>query len=728
MRSYISSPHKDKQEVLQPEQGGTGFTTQEEAISLLGSIPHSEVGKPGGIVEFDPGTRFIPNHLLPTSVGVTGKICLEGNRNIPFKGSVICKITNFDSFTDYRVSAVGVEATLDKDTLLVSATKYFRSPKVYINSDVFEFVIDTPVETIDGRVLGRLSVTNNRPAVMRGRKTGGRVVLSCPETSIRQALKVGEATLYDFTAQNQYVKGSQLTPLSRATSIAYSGKGTKSFTVNNVLTTKTDASTISYANADNILVAGVGDTVVIPGTPQEGLPQFPNGLPPYVPPVSSNAISIWGTLPYGDSFSASGTSSNTSDPFSNVNWAWGTVSRPGWTTYAFTASLSDTGNNNVAGTGTLSFRSVSDSSVVENMTFPVSGNRTVVSSGGQGSSSYPTGLPPYKAAVPEQSYVDKIKMDGSNFHFNAENFETLVYPWNSYRSGETLALASSGTLALGAPRASDSLYDDAGSMLVYHDTASGYVEQLIKAPKRSTYLFFGAALAFSPDSTELFVGAPGVNEVTQYKLSGNSFSQSAVLTPDITNPSQNFGKGLAAGGATLAVVAPDQGTSGVVYFLKKDAGGVYRHQSRFEPALEQGQRLGSDIKMLSDTKAYIRVESGQTTGNYVMEISLVDNVWSATFSFRDIDTPTENNFAKCFDVSTDGKVMGIGAPGNRNIRGMVHIYTYFEGTWNFYDAIVDPSGSVGDGFGSQFTLGDDGKHLQVLSESYTNTQTLIYMD
>ena len=48
--------------------------------------------------------------------------------------------------------------------------------------------------------------------------------------------------------------------------------------------------------------------------------------------------------------------------------------------------------------------------------------------------------------------------------------------------------------------------------------------------------------------------------------------------------------------------------------------------------------------------------------------------------------------------------------------------------WNFYDAIVDPNGSVGDGFGSQLALGADGKHMQVLSESFTNTQTLVYMD
>ena len=91
MRSYITTPYKDSQEVLQATQGGTGVTTQEEAINVLGVIGNDEKGKPGGIVAFEPGTRFIPQHLLPTSVGVTGKICLEGNRNIPFKGSVFAR-------------------------------------------------------------------------------------------------------------------------------------------------------------------------------------------------------------------------------------------------------------------------------------------------------------------------------------------------------------------------------------------------------------------------------------------------------------------------------------------------------------------------------------------------------------------------------------------------------------------------------------------------------------
>jgi hypothetical protein len=118
---------------------------------------------------------------------------------------------------------------------------------------------------------------------MRARKAGGRVVLSCPETSIRQATRVGEATIYDFTPQNEYVQGLQLTPLSRATAIAYSGQGTKTFTVNNAVTAKFDASTIAFNNADNILVAGVGNLVTIPATPQQGLPQYPNGLPPYTP-------------------------------------------------------------------------------------------------------------------------------------------------------------------------------------------------------------------------------------------------------------------------------------------------------------------------------------------------------------------------------------------------------------------------------------------------------------
>lgn len=633
MRSYITTPYKDSQEVLQATQGGTGVTTQEEAINVLGVIGNDEKGKPGGIVAFEPGTRFIPQHLLPTSVGVTGKICLEGNRNIPFKGSVLCKITNFDAFTNYRITGVGVEVVQNKDTLLISSTKFYRNPKVYINSDVFDFVIDTPVQTINGRVLGRRPLVNNRPAVMRARKAGGRVVLSCPETSIRQATRVGEATVYDFTPQNEYVQGLQLTPLSRATAIAYSGQGTKTFTVNNAVTTKFDASTIAFNNADNVLVAGVGNFVTIPATPQQGLPQYPNGLPPYTP---------------GDQ--------------------------------------------------------------------PV------------GNPDYPFGLPPYKPAVPEQSYTDKIKMVGANFKYEAENFETLVYPWNDYRGGETMAMASTGTLALGSPRSSDSLYDDAGGVLVYHDTATGFVEQHIKAPHRTPYPAFGKALAFSPDGSELFVGAPGVNEVTHYKLSGNSFSQMAILTPDVVNPSQNFGKGLACFGTTLAVVAPDQGTSGEVYFLQKDAGGVYRHHSQFQPELETGFRLTGDVKMVGVNKAYIRVSSGKPTGNYVAEISLSSGTWSITYSFKDIDAPTENGFAKSFDISSDGIVLAISAPGNRNIRGMVHLYTYFEGAWNFYDAIVDPNGSVGDGFGSQLTLGADGKHMQVLSESFTNTQTLVYMD
>lgn len=775
MRSYTSTRYKDSQEVLQPAQGGTGVTTQEEAINILGVIANSEKGKPGGIAEFEPGTRFIPPHILPTSVGVTGKICLEGNRNIPFKGSVLCKITNFDAFTNYQITGVGVEVVQNKDTLLITSTKFYRDPKVYINSDVFDFVIDTPVLTINGRVLGRRSLANNRPAVMRARKAGGRVVLSCPDTSIRQATRVGEATVYDFTPQNEYVQGLRLTPLSRATAIAYSGQGTKTFTVNNTPTVKTDVSTIAFNNADNILVAGAGDLITIPGTPQQGLPQYPNGLPPYatdvVDPNSAYVdinLDFYWTSSLDDTVSfireltgvtfwfrfskasiinlGTGPSNSTASveflKYENHNPSYKRfrIKSVSEASISFQGRFFDEGYSDPIGRVQADQTNINLKSIVvdsvtgEEYPFNITGfhgdphGNVYLSKVTVGNPDYPSGLPPYKPAVPGENYTDKIKMVGANFKYEAENFETLVYPWNDYRGGETMAIASTGTLALGSPRSPDSLFDDAGGVLVYHDTATGFVEQYIKAPPRTPYPAFGKALAFSPDGSELFVGAPGVNEVTHYKLSGNSFSQTAILTPDVVNPSQNFGKGVACFGTTLAIVAPDQGTSGVVYFLQKDAGGIYRHHSKFQPELETGFRLTGDVKMVSANKAYIHVSSGKLTGSYVVEISLLSETWSITYSFKDIDAPTENGFGQSFDISSNGIVLAVAAPGNRNTRGMVHLYTYFDDTWNFYDVVVDPNGTVGDGFGSQLSLGTDGKHMQVLSESFTNTQTLVYMD
>ena len=729
MRSYTSSPRKDRQEVLQPHQGGTGVTTQTEAAALLGTIPRRWIGKPDGVVQFEPGTRFIDPAQLPSGVGVTGKICLEGNRVIPYRGSSICKITNFDSFTAYNVSASGVTVTLNGDTLLVTSTNYVANPKVYINSEVFEFVISAPVTTVQGRVLGRQTIANARPTKMTAKKTGGRFVLGRPETTIRQATKVGEVQLHDFTAQNTFSQNVSFTPLTSPTTIAYSGQGTKEFTVKNAKTTKNDVSVISFNDADNIMVKGTGANVVIPGTPQKGLPQYPNGLPSYKPAfegwrnnVANAAAPRWVVWMEADLGSGL--------PFYSLS---GGFFSPGGMTptnglqrlQPVTASVVDSYVAMGSGWATNYHdgRLGGFAGLVAGLELDI-----YVSEPQEGLPAYPYGLPPYEPGTPDSSYVDKVKMDGSNFHYNSTSFESVVYPWNNYKSAESVAIAPTGSMALGSPRATDSLFEDGGSVIVQHSNNDTFVEQLIKSERRTPYPSFGASVAFSDDGNSLFVGAPGVNEVTHYKLNGNSFSQVSVIYPDVVNVSQMFGAAVVAFGDILAVAAGNQGTAGAISFFKKDSGGVYRFQSRFDITADSNCRLGTTLRMVSTSKIYASIKSSGLTGHYVVEITNPGTGWKMGRIFRDIEAPTENGFGTSFDISAAGDVMAIGAPGNKNTRGMIHLYVFFEDAWSFYATVVDPNGTVGDGFGSQFVLTADGKQLQILSESFAATQTLIYMD
>jgi len=132
--------------------------------------------------------------------------------------------------------------------------------------------------------------------------------------------------------------------------------------------------------------------------------------------------------------------------------------------------------------------------------------------------------------------------------------------------GRSIALAADGnTLAVGAP------YGDSGAVSVFTRSGASWAQQAYLKANTDGCDWFGRSIALAADGNTLAVGAfyeRGL-AVSVFTRSGASWTQQAYV--NAPNGYQTIRRGnsvtLAADGNTLAVGAPEEGYSGVVYLF-----------------------------------------------------------------------------------------------------------------------------------------------------------------
>lgn len=114
-------------EVFEIEQGGTGATTEAEALENLGGLSETDVNQPGMLIQLDESGQ-VPVHMLRN---VTDNSVSLSGPDVTRQGSDHdWTITNFDSLSDYTVSVNYGHVTLTGDNihLYLPTTEQMASP------------------------------------------------------------------------------------------------------------------------------------------------------------------------------------------------------------------------------------------------------------------------------------------------------------------------------------------------------------------------------------------------------------------------------------------------------------------------------------------------------------------------------------------------------------------------------------------------------------------------
>lgn len=131
-----------KNVALPIELGGTAAITPEQAAENLQIYLRSNLNKPGFLARKER-TGIINPSMYPEGLGGGGVVNLYGPTFMKLGETISLKITNFNSFTNYKIETVDVEASRTDDVIYVTAIKVSNIAKIRVNGN------DYPILTLD---------------------------------------------------------------------------------------------------------------------------------------------------------------------------------------------------------------------------------------------------------------------------------------------------------------------------------------------------------------------------------------------------------------------------------------------------------------------------------------------------------------------------------------------------------------------------------------------------
>ena len=238
----------------------------------------------------------------------------------------------------------------------------------------------------------------------------------------------------------------------------------------------------------------------------------------------------------------------------------------------------------------------------------------------------------------------------------------LAAPDRSWPDGFGFSLAGfENRLLIGAPDDSETTWG-AGRVWLYLETEDGWiVEESFSDPSTERNAAFGQAIAIGKDL--IAIGAPRCDKAGRdagcvfiFERSDDRWTLDARLVAPDAEDSDYFGSSLALDGTRLAVGAWGDDDHG------EKTGAVWCYEKR-------GARWSMRQKLVPD-----RLQSRDLFGS------------ALTFHEHELL---------------------VSAPGTREDRGAVHVFTGRTGRWELIDRITDPKSRPGDRFGGSLAAADD---------------------
>ena len=263
--------------------------------------------------------------------------------------------------------------------------------------------------------------------------------------------------------------------------------------------------------------------------------------------------------------------------------------------------------------------------------------------------------------------------------------------------GESVAIAGSDTIVVGAPDQTVSGLTDAGLAYVFALSGGTWSQTaVLNDPSPVANSFFGMAVSMSGD-TQAFVGSPGQarpGRVYVYDLSGGSWSLASTITPSDSSLGDYFGGAISANGSSVAIGALDTyhaGSSGAAYVFTQSGGTWTQSAEEFPPGSPQNPSYGTSVALFGSALLVGSPQQNVGTNTWQGEAYLYSNdsgVWSSATSVATSDGTVNDVFGWSVALSNDNAI--IGAP-----QWVVGESSYPGGKSYFYSLSgVTPEGTI----------------------------------
>lgn len=264
-----------------------------------------------------------------------------------------------------------------------------------------------------------------------------------------------------------------------------------------------------------------------------------------------------------------------------------------------------------------------------------------------------------------------------------------------------------------------------GAVLVFTRDAGGAWRSTgrFTAPDAAPGDGFGRTIALGGGGDVVVVSSgrqKGRGAVYLFKRgAGEAWTPDTALAPADTLPNQAFGASIAAGGQRLFVGSPraDSG-NGVVYVYARDAGGVWREETRLAPAAGGRNTLfGAALLARGDTVLVGAPGSDRFAGAvYVFGRDSVSGKWQQAMRLEPFDAAPGTQFGRA--IAAVGQELWIGAPGANRFEGRVYRFARDTSGWTAATKLGLPGLEERSQFGGTLAATGDGAVVGIPGQDF----------